>query len=369
VRPDPSGGDLRLVLDEEVSRLPERYRAPFILCYLAGKTNEEAAHELGCPTGTVQSRLAWARQRLRARLTRRGLVLSGALPGAWAPETGAAVVPPLLVDATRRAALHVAAGAPTAGLVSAPATALTKGVLRTMLWTKIQILTGCLVTAGALAVGAALACQALGAEETAGQAAGALQAPSDKPDKLPHRPKASSLKEKTFSLEMRDKPWKQVLEWYADISGLPFVGNSTPTGTFTFLPRGGKRTYTLTQITDFLNEALLAKKYLLVRRKASFTLLPADERIDRTLLPRIRLDDLDKRGRTELVTLEIGFKKLSAEDFGPEVKKLLGPFGEVIVLEKANQLILQDTAGNLRRIVDILKKVDAAKAESKQYGR
>ena len=63
---------------------------------------------------------------------------------------------------------------------------------------------------------------------------------SDKPDKLPHRPKAPPPKEKTFQLEMRDKPWKQVLEWYADISGLPFVGNSTPSGTFTFLARGAK---------------------------------------------------------------------------------------------------------------------------------
>ena len=67
--------------------------------------------------------------------------------------------------------------------------------------------------------------------------------------------------------------------------------------------------------------------------------------------------------------MEIRFKTLRARDFGREVKKLMGPFGEVIVLEKANQLILQDTAGNLRRICDILKKVDAAKAKSKADGK
>ena len=65
--------DLRPVLDEEIERLPTRYRVPFILCYLEGYTNEKAAEIIGCPKGTVLSRLAWARERLRQRLTRRGL--------------------------------------------------------------------------------------------------------------------------------------------------------------------------------------------------------------------------------------------------------------------------------------------------------
>src|SRR5262249_24569164 len=53
--------DLRPVLDEEVGRLPARYRVPFVLCYLNGKTSAEAAREIGCPAGTIMSRLAWAR--------------------------------------------------------------------------------------------------------------------------------------------------------------------------------------------------------------------------------------------------------------------------------------------------------------------
>src|SRR5262245_3514074 len=56
---DAAWRELRPVLDEEVCRLPEKYRAPVILCYLQGKTNAQAAHELGCPTGTVVTRLAW----------------------------------------------------------------------------------------------------------------------------------------------------------------------------------------------------------------------------------------------------------------------------------------------------------------------
>src|SRR5262245_36773723 len=57
--------ELRPLLDAEVARLPEKYRDAFILCYIEGKTNEEAAEQLGCPKGTVLSRLSRARERLR----------------------------------------------------------------------------------------------------------------------------------------------------------------------------------------------------------------------------------------------------------------------------------------------------------------
>jgi RNA polymerase sigma factor (sigma-70 family) len=71
--------DLRQLLEAEVERLPEKYRAVFVLCCVEGKTNEEAAEQLGCPKGTVLSRLARARERLRGRLATRDAML-GALP-------------------------------------------------------------------------------------------------------------------------------------------------------------------------------------------------------------------------------------------------------------------------------------------------
>jgi RNA polymerase sigma factor (sigma-70 family) len=174
--------------------------------------------------------------------------------------------------------------------------------------------------------------------------------------------------QKAYTFEMRDKPWAAVFEWYADVSGLPFVGNVKPTGSFTFVsPRPGRR-YTLAEITDVLNEALLAQKFILVRRPASFTVLPADERVDPTLLPQVPLDDLEKRGRTELVRVALPLKALSATDLGPEVKKMLGPFGEVVVLPRSNQLLLQDTAGTLRRALRTVQELEA-KEGKKRGGR
>jgi RNA polymerase sigma factor (sigma-70 family) len=148
--------DLRPVLDEEVSALPGKYRIPFVLCYLEGKTNEEAAHEIGCPVGTIVSRLAWARERLRLRLTRRGVTLaSGALAASAVPEASAAVCS-ALIDSTIKTAAASAAGPAAAGTIPASVAALTEGVLRNMFLNKLKTAVAVLLavatvgTAGAL---------------------------------------------------------------------------------------------------------------------------------------------------------------------------------------------------------------------------
>lgn len=88
----PAAGDmiwreLRPVLDEAVHRLPAKYRAPVVLCYLEGRTNVQAARQLGVPVGTVATRLARAREMLRRHLTRRGVTVPLALLGtAWAEQ-------------------------------------------------------------------------------------------------------------------------------------------------------------------------------------------------------------------------------------------------------------------------------------------
>lgn len=107
---DPAWNELMPVLHEEVNRLPEKYRSAVVLCYLEGRTNEEAASLLRWPVGTVKGRLSRARDLLRSRLTRRGLALSAAFLAARLSNDTvfADVVPSRLAEETARTAAAVA---------------------------------------------------------------------------------------------------------------------------------------------------------------------------------------------------------------------------------------------------------------------
>jgi RNA polymerase sigma factor (sigma-70 family) len=127
---DLDADDLRPVLDEELSRLPEKYRAALVLCYLQGKTNEEAARLLRWPTGTVKGRLARARELLRNRLIRRGLHASALLLAAFLVQQQArGAVPRPLAEATVKAGVQFAGGGPSFAGSSPRAVRLAESVL------------------------------------------------------------------------------------------------------------------------------------------------------------------------------------------------------------------------------------------------
>ena len=117
----PSFADLDVgpILHEELAKLPEKYRAPMVLCFLDGQTCEEAAKRLGWPVGTVKGRVSRAKDLLRERLSRRGVTASTVVVAATLTRTARAAVSPLLLNQTVKAAMGLAAGGAIAAAVVA----------------------------------------------------------------------------------------------------------------------------------------------------------------------------------------------------------------------------------------------------------
>jgi RNA polymerase sigma factor (sigma-70 family) len=147
--------DFRPLLDQELCHLAEKYRNAVVLCDLEGKTRKEAARQLGWAEGTVASRLARGRGLLAKRLARRGF--AGALVAAALSQGAApACVPPTLVISTIKTGCGAALGAPALGLFSGTVAALTEGVLKSMLLSKVKSVIAVLLVIGmaALSTGA-----------------------------------------------------------------------------------------------------------------------------------------------------------------------------------------------------------------------
>jgi len=150
--------EVRHVVHQELNALSGRYRAPLLLCYLEGKTQDEAAGLLGLAKSTFKDRLERGRTLLRARLVHRGLGPAALLiVSAWPAAGLSACVPTSLVLSTVKAAKSIAAGQTlVAGVASAAVAALTQGVLNAMLLTKLKIATALLLVAAVAAAGAGL---------------------------------------------------------------------------------------------------------------------------------------------------------------------------------------------------------------------
>jgi RNA polymerase sigma factor (sigma-70 family) len=181
--------DLRPVLDQELSRLPDKYRAVLLLCDVQGRTRGDVARQQGLPEGTVASRLATARALLAKRLTRRGVTLTaGALATALSQNAAAGVPASVLTSTIQVACLFAAGPAAATGVLSAPVAALTRGVLQAMLLNKLKAVTAGLVALGLVGFGgglltrhlAATPSPAQGPATSAGNAAGAPQNDRDR---------------------------------------------------------------------------------------------------------------------------------------------------------------------------------------------
>jgi RNA polymerase sigma factor (sigma-70 family) len=155
----PADLELAESLDQELSRLPSKYRSPIVLCYLEGQSHEEAARVLKWPVGTVKGRLARARGLLRDRLARRGLAPT--MLALCRPPASDAIgsVPRELLESTVRSGLKCAIGHTTGQVVSTSIATLVEGVLTAMFFTKMQWIGAALLISALALAGAGVMAQ------------------------------------------------------------------------------------------------------------------------------------------------------------------------------------------------------------------
>jgi RNA polymerase sigma factor (sigma-70 family) len=180
---DSDWNDLCQALDDEVQRLPEKFRLPIQCCYLEGKTREDAARELGWSAGAVKGMLERGRDRLRSRLIRRGVILSAtSLEGLLAENARSATVPAALIETTKKAALLFVIGKAEGGSV----VELAEGVLQVMGMRKLRAAVALVVVLCLVGTGAGVLALGRAAEEPeASKKADPAPKAAEKADPLP----------------------------------------------------------------------------------------------------------------------------------------------------------------------------------------
>lgn len=159
---------------------------------------------------------------------------------------------------------------------------------------------------------------------------------------------------KLLRFNFRNQKWAEVLDWIAKEADLSLVMETPPPGTFNY---SDSRDYTTTESIDLLNGWLLTKGFTLVRRERMLMCLDLKGGLPEGTIPRVSPEELATRGRYEFVSVLIPMEGRAAEAVLMEVKPLLGSYGKAEALPQTQQLLVFDTASNLRVIEQIVKKV------------
>jgi RNA polymerase sigma factor (sigma-70 family) len=197
--------EVRAAIDEEIARLPDRYQSAVVLCHLEGLSQEQAAQRLGCPVGTIESRLHRARGRLRTALNRRGLAPIASGAALLTASTSRAEVPSALAAST----IAAVTDGPHGSAVTATVAALVSQTLRGMHMIKARWIGLFLTTIGLTAAGAAVV--AGGDDKKPAQAARAADAPRAEP-KAAEQPIADRLAQILAEYQAKQDALRQALE-------------------------------------------------------------------------------------------------------------------------------------------------------------
>jgi type II secretory pathway component GspD/PulD (secretin) len=185
-------------------------------------------------------------------------------------------------------------------------------------------------------------------------------APAVTPPATPPTPPSAAAKpaptppEPRLRFQFRFQRWADVLEWFAHEADLSLVLDAPPPGTFNY---SDTRDYTPAEAIDLLNGVLQTKGYTLIRRGRMLLVINLKGGLQEGVVPQITLDELDKRGKFELVTVRFPLGRRAVDTVVKEITPLLGPYAKVVPLPTSAQVQVTDAAGVMRSVKAIIDSI------------
>ena len=164
----------------------------------------------------------------------------------------------------------------------------------------------------------------------------------------------NKLQRRSIRFNFRFQLWADVLEWFAEHAVLSLVINNPPPGTFNY---SDTKEYTPEEAIDILNGVLQTKGFTLIRRDKMLIVHDLSQGIPDGLIPRVTLEELDRRGKFELVSVQFPLGRKDIMVVEAEIKPLLGPHGKIVALPATKQLVVSDMAGVMRAINAVIESV------------
>ena len=155
-------------------------------------------------------------------------------------------------------------------------------------------------------------------------------------------------------------PWQDVITWFAELNELSLQMDGPPPGTLNY---SDPRFYTPAQAMDIMNGMLLTRGYTLVRRNQLLTVVNLENPVPEVLIQYVPVSELDSRGEYELVKTLFQLVKMTPDEATSNLEKLIGPQGKLFVFPAAKQVLVQETAGRLRTIRDVIESVEKPRAD------
>ncbi len=169
--------------------------------------------------------------------------------------------------------------------------------------------------------------------------------------------------QRTLRFNFRFQLWTDVLEWFAEEAGLSLVMNVPPPGTFNY---SDAKQYTPEEAIDVLNSVLLTHGFTLIRRDKMLIVQDLSQGIPDGLVPLVDVKELDNRGDFELVTVRIPLEKREATSVIAEITPVKGVYGQIVPLPTTAQLLITDTARNIRTMVALVEAIPVPQPPKKE---